>query len=99
MFASSLARRMEIASFFYLFSIVKDSHTLKKYRPAQLQNLIPEGGKNTLCSLKNMDKVGETYTPEEVKTEEEQFKAMLFFLRAYEHRYGKLFEYMRKADF
>ena len=46
-----------------------------------------------------MDKVGETYTPEEVKTEEEQFKAMLFFLREYEHRYGKLFEYMRKADF
>ena len=27
--------RMEIASFLNLFSIIKDSHTFKKYRPAR----------------------------------------------------------------
>ena len=46
-----------------------------------------------------MDKVGETATLEEVTTEEEKSKAMLFLLRVYESRYGKLFEDMSKADF
>ena len=31
-----------------------------------------------MCILKNMDKVGETYTPEEVTTEKEKFKAVQF---------------------
>ena len=36
----------------------------------RLQNLILAGVKHILCSLKNMDKVGETATPGEVMTEE-----------------------------
>ena len=46
-----------------------------------------------------MDKVGETDTPEEVTTEEEKSKAVLFFLRADESSHGKLFEDMRRAGF
>ena len=61
-----------------------------------LQNLILEGRKNIIRSLKNMDKVGDKATPEEVKTEEEKFKSILFLLRADESRYGQLFEDMRK---
>ena len=64
----------------------------------QLQKLILAIGKN-LCSLKNVGKLGETDSPEEVTTEEEKFKAMLFLIREYESRYGKLFEDMRRAYF
>ena len=46
-----------------------------------------------------MDKLLDTATPEEVKTEEETFKAVLFFLREDESRYGQLFEDLIKADF
>ena len=52
-----------------------------------------------MCSLKTMAKEGEKYTPKEVTTEEEKFKAMLFFLREYESRYGQLFQDMRKSYF
>ena len=43
-----------------------------------------------MCSLKTMDKVGETATLEEVTTEGKKCKAMLFLLQADESRYGKL---------
>ena len=46
-----------------------------------------------------MDKSGTTSLPEEVTIEEDKFKAMLFLLRDGESRYGKLFEYLRKAYF
>ena len=52
-----------------------------------------------LCSVKTMDKVGETATSEEVTTVEEKFKAVLHLLLADEYIYGKLFEYLIKADF
>lgn len=45
----------------------------------RLQNLILEGGKNIMCSLKTMDKVGDKAVPEEVTTEEENSRQCCFF--------------------
>ena len=39
-----------------------------------------------------MDKIEETATPEEVTTEEEKFKAVLFLLREDESRYENHFK-------
>ena len=64
-----------------------------------LQSSILEGGKTIMCSLKTMDRVRETVTPEEVTTEEEKFKAVLFLLWEDESNYVKLFEDMKKTDF
>ena len=52
-----------------------------------------------MCSFETMDKVVDTDTPEEVTTEEENFKAILFLLQAYGSRYGKIFEDLFNSDF
>ena len=36
---------------------------------SQPQNLMLSGGEHSMCSLKTMDKLGATYTPEEVTIE------------------------------
>ena len=66
---------------------------------SSLQKLILVEGKNILCSLKTLDKVGDTDTPEKVTTEEEKFKAVLFVLRTDEFRSVQIFEDLRKANF
>ena len=66
---------------------------------SRLKNLILLVGKNILCSLKNIDKVGETYTLEEVKNQEEKFNSILFLLQANESRYVQLFVDMSRAAF
>ena len=45
-----------------------------------------------------MYKLGETDTPEEVSTNDGNFKAILFFIRADESIYENLLEDIRKAD-
>ena len=49
--------------------------------------------------MKNVGKLGETDSPEEVTIEEEKFKDMLFLLWSDKSRYGQLFENMRKEAF
>ena len=45
---------------------------------SQIQNLILVGGKHIICCLKNVDKVVETFTPEEVTTEEDNSRRLFF---------------------
>ena len=73
-----------------------DDDYLKKIN-SRLENIILAGGGHILCSPQILGKDMVSFTPTEINTEKERFKAMCFILRAEEIRYGDLLEELRKG--
>ena len=73
-----------------------DDDYLNKFY-SRLKNMILAGGGHILCSPQILGKDMVSFTPMEINTEKERFKAICFILRADEIRYGDLLEELRKG--
>ena len=73
-----------------------DDDYLNKFN-SRLENMILAGGGHILCSPQILGKDMVSFTPMEINTEKERFKALCFILRADEIRYGDLLEELRKG--
>ena len=74
----------------------KGDNYLNKFN-SRLENMILAGGGHILCSPQILGKDMVSFTPMEINTEKERFKALCFILRADEICYGDILEQLRKG--